>query len=109
MYFTSLIIAISSFIISKNLLTTTILNIIIFCLLKSTPYFVFGSKEKYKKNIKDLLCTIENYNNQIDEKSKELDKLNILKIQSNKALALKPIQEPTQTYTRVKVKKQKKI
>lgn len=103
-YFISLIVATISFIISKNLIATTILNITFFSLFRSTSYLIFGSKNQRKKDIKKLLDTIENYNKQIDKQSQKLNQLNNLKLKFNKSIVFKPIQEPIQTYAKTKKK-----
>lgn len=105
--FISLILAMCILIISKDLITTIILDTIILLSLRNISNLILGSKRENRNYIEDLLYDINMDSEEIDKLSKELNILNMLKIKTSKSITLKPIQESIQTYTKIKKKKKK--
>ena len=91
-------------IISKDLITTIILDTIILLSLRNISNLILGSKRENRNYIEDLLYDINMDSEEIDKLSKELNILNMLKIKTSKSITLKPIQESIQTYTKIKKK-----
>ncbi len=102
--FISLILAMCILIISKDLITTIILDTIILLSLRNISNLILGSKRENRNYIEDLLYDINMDSEEIDKLSKELNILNMLKIKTSKSITLKPIQESIQTYTKIKKK-----